>query len=278
MNGAISVPAHDELDSGEADYFSAILAQQNAAKSSEASPEALAGLSLSIVKTLEIEGVKITPPKPVIMTAVDLAAFGAGQNITVFHRQSEGIHLVIAVDQQALLGLVAVLLGGKPGLINRMPSRIEAQILQQFMAHLTGGFILLDTLQTSLQWQSYLGARLPIDDAQGGPSLIVMMNRRAEKSPVTQAPNANHAQNSFLRQAVGNGTLEVDYVLNGGEVSLALLRNLNAGSIVPLGTLSDCLVEARANGKAVFSGVLHLSEDKMRFGVTRTLAEETAPL
>ena len=278
MSGAALSTFDHELDAGEADYFSAILAQQNAAKSNEALPEALADLVSLVIAALESEGVKITPPKPVIMSAADLVAFGTGQNITVFHRQDDGVHLVVAVDQQALLGMVAMLLGGKPVSSNRAPSRIEAQILQQFMAQLTGDFSPLEAPQTLLQWQNYLGARLPLDIAPDSPSLIIMMNRRAEKSPVTQAPKPDHSQNLYLRQALGNGTLDVDYVLNGGQVSLALLRNLNAGSIVPLGTLSDCPVEARANGKAVFSGVLHLTADEMRFGVTRTIAEETAPL
>ena len=276
MSGAALSTFDHELEAGQADYFSAILAQQNAVKSNEALPEALADLRHLVIAAIESEGVKITPTKPVIMNAAELVAFGSGQNITVFHRQSDGVHLVVAVDQQALLGLVVVLLGGKPVLSNRMPSRIEAQILQQFMVQLTGGFSLIDTPQTSLQWQNYIGARLPFDDALGSPSLILLMNRRAEKTSVTQAQKPDPSQNAFIRQALGNGTLDVDYVLNGGQVSLALLRNLNAGSIVPLGTLSDCPVEARANGKAVFSGVLHLTAHEMRFGVTRTIAEETA--
>ena len=73
MSGAALSTFDDAFDPGEADYFSAILAQQNAAKSSEALPEALANLGRLVISALESEGIKISPPKAAIMNEIGRA-------------------------------------------------------------------------------------------------------------------------------------------------------------------------------------------------------------
>jgi flagellar motor switch protein FliM len=102
---------------------------------------------------------------------------------------------------------------------------------------------------------------------------LVMINRRNETPAIPQTKAPDILQQNHIKNALGNSVLCVDYVLDGGQIALSMLRNLDVGSVLPLVSLSDRPLEARANGKVVFSGVLNLTPNQMRFGVTHILAE-----
>jgi flagellar motor switch/type III secretory pathway protein FliN len=262
-----------ESDTGEADYFSAILALQNAAQHKSALPQALLDEVACFEAALKIEGIDWPWPKPVLLNIAELTAFGATGNVTVFRRQSDGAQSIIAVDQTAIIALASLLLGGKPNTVKRGASRIETQITTGFIQAINPDFKPIDTPQTSQVWQDFAGAKLPFDERPDSGFVLVMINRRGESASTSQVKTPDIQQQNHLRQALGQGVLNVDYVLDCGQVALASLRNLEAGSVLPLTNLSDQPLEARANGKVVFSGVLNISADRMRFGVTRILAE-----
>jgi flagellar motor switch protein FliM len=100
----------------------------------------------------------------------------------------------------------------------------------------------------------------------------MMINRRGENSPAQEVQKLDIKQQKFVRHVVGNAGLNVDYVLDGGSVPLALLRKLAPGSVVPLANLSDAPLEARANEAVLFNGVLQLTADHIGMTVTRVLA------
>ena len=261
------------LDAGEADYFGAILAMQSANQQSSALPEPLLELIEAVKTIIQGEGILCPWGKPVLMTAPELAAFGAVQDISVFHQHHDGAERVIAVDRDGAVGLANLMLGCKHVKTARAPSRIEKQVMQGLVGLLSAEFKPVETPQTMIVWQNFVGAKLAFNEPAGGSFLVLMINRRVENTPTYQPQKPDAHQQDYVRQAVGNSVLNVDYVLDGGAVSLAQLGNLVPGSVVPLLSLSDTPVEARTNGKAVLSGVLKLTADHMAMSVTRFLTE-----
>jgi flagellar motor switch protein FliM len=267
----MSDSALTEFDAGEADYFSAILAMQSASQHKSVFPEPLLALIQTVKSALQKEGVSYTWAKPVSMDAPELAAFGAAQSLNVFRRQTDGAQEVIAFDQSAIIGLASLLLGGKQKQNQRAPSKVEMQIAQGFVELLGADFKLVESPQTTIVWQDFAGAKFTFSDDEESPALVLMINRRSENTPVPKAHKPDIQQQNFMRQAVGNSMLNVDYVLDGGSVSLALLRNLTQGSVLPLASLNGFALEARANGKTVFKGNLKLTADQMAMNVSQVL-------
>jgi flagellar motor switch/type III secretory pathway protein FliN len=260
-----------EFDAGEADYFNAILAMQSASQQSLILPEPLLAMIQTVKSTIQKEGVSQTWAKPVFMDAPELAAFGTAEYVCVLHRQTAGMQEVIAIDHNGAVGLANLLLGGKPTKKERMPSPIENQIVQGFAALLGADFKTVEAPDTSIVWQNFIGAKLAFYDEANSPFLVFMINRRSENPPAQQPNRPDIQQQNFMRQAVGNSMVNVDYVLDGGTVSLAMLRNLAPGSVLPLASLNGFALEARANGKTVFSGNLKLTEDQMAMNVAHVL-------
>jgi flagellar motor switch/type III secretory pathway protein FliN len=261
------------FDAGEADYFSAILALQNAKQHTNALPQALLDDVSAFNDALTIEGIDCPLQKPLLLTVADLTAFGASGNITVFRRQTDGAQTVIALEDTAIISLAALLLGGKLKPANRLPSRIETQIIAGFIQAISPDFKPVEAPQSAIIWQDFAGAKLPFDEAPDNAMLLVMINRRGAAAETSEANATTLQHRNYLKQAVGQGILNVEYVLDGGQIALAKLRNLEVGSVLPLTSLSKEPLEARANGKVVFSGILNVSVDRMRFGVTRISSE-----
>jgi flagellar motor switch/type III secretory pathway protein FliN len=261
------------LEDGEADYFSALLAMQSATQQSSAVPEPVLELVQSVKAAVQKEGIPYSWPKPSALSAPELAGYGTMANLTVFQRQIESAQTVIALHQNAVIGLANLLFGVKPVPHQRMPSRVETQIVNGFVELLDADFKPVDAPQTTIIWQDYTAAKLPFSTEAGSAYLLLMINRRSENLPTHQAPTPDIEQQNYMRQAVGSSLLDVDYVLDGGKVSLAMLRNLEPGSTLPLASLSEASLEARANGKAVFSGDLKLTANQMAIRVKRILTE-----
>ncbi len=260
------------LDAGEGDYFSAILAMQHAADHARALPVALSELIASLQMILETEGVQWHWPNPVLLSAGDLTGFGAAENVCVFQHRDSEVEWIIAGDHAAIIALATTLLGGKPALSQRAASRIESQIAQGFFKLMKPGFKQLDKTQSSVVWQDYAGAKLAFDEASASPFFVLMINRRSDTAVKPQSKAPDDEQKNHLRRALGQGVLNVDYVLEGGQVPLAVLRNLAAGTVLPLESLDHLNLEARANGKVVYRGLLKMSADRMKFVVKSVLA------
>lgn len=269
----MSLELTPEFDAGEADYFSALLAMQNANQHRSKLPQVLLEAVQFVVRGLESEGVSPVWPKPLLLNAAELAAFGTAENIMVFERQNEGAQTIIALNNTAVNVLATMLLGGKPTLSMRAPSRIESQIAQGFVETLHVDFKLVETPQTSILWQDFAGSKMPFDDIDCSAFILVMVNRRAETAAAPLANVQDVHQQNHIKQALSHSVLNVDYVLGGGQMALSSLRNLEVGSVVALASLNEMPVEARANGKVIFGGVLNLTPNQMRFGVTHILAE-----
>jgi Type III flagellar switch regulator (C-ring) FliN C-term len=259
------------LEAGEADYFSAILAMQNDALPTAVMPDALSDEIKRFKEVVGKQDVNWPWPKPVLFDAYELVAFGASKNLVVLLKKDETQSCVIALTEEAMVSLASLLLGGKPPQTKRAPSRIEVLIAQGFSKEIHAGFHAVEAPQSAIIWQDFVGAKLAIDDRDDSPFFVVMINRRAEAAPVHEIRKTDVQSQNHIRQTIGNGVLNVDYVLNGGAVSLALLRNLEAGSVLPLAALDDHSLQARANGKAVFNGVLNLAGDQIGMNATQVL-------
>jgi flagellar motor switch protein FliM len=268
-----SLKTEFEAGADEADYFSAILALQNAAPHNNSLPQALLEEIQTLEAAFKTEGLNCQWRKPIPLAVADLAALDACENLTIFYKQTDVAQTIIAVQPNAIVSLAALLLGGKPTLSVRVPSRIERQIAARFFETTDPNFKPIDASQKSIIWADFVGANVLFDEAENSPFLTVLINRRGENASSSQAMPPNIQHQNYLQQALGHGVLNVDYVLDGGQIPLALLHNLDVGTLLPLTSLSDEPLVARANGEAIFSGVLNLTSDQMLFNVTRILAE-----
>ena len=259
--------------SGEADYFSAILALQNATAQSAAIPSALLDVVGSFSDTIEKEGILLPASKPVLISAVDLTGYGNRPNSAVFLLAVDGMQTVLAFDAPAIIATASLLLGGKPAATKRQPSNLEMQIIQRLIHGMDANFVPVEAPQTSILWQDFVGASVALGATADDPCMVVMINRRVENVATPTHVEPDSQQQNFIRQAVGNSMLSVDYVLDGGEVLLSTIRHLEAGSVLPLTYLSQTRVDARANGKTVFDGVLVLTPEHMGVDITRVFAE-----
>jgi flagellar motor switch protein FliM len=269
----MSTASNSQLDTGEADYFSAILALQNAKQQSSALPQALFEAIGLFQQGFQTEGVAPVWPKPQMLSAAEIVSYGLAPDITTFERRDEGARMIVAFNPAAAIAVATLLLGGKPTLSKRLPSGIETRIAQDFIQVLHPDFKPVVAPQTSIIWQDFSAAKLPFDDSPNSAFVLIMINRRGEAASVSAAQPQDIQQQLHLKRALNNGIMNVDYVLNGGDIALEMLRNLKVGSELPLTALSDQPLEARANGQVIFSGVLNLSPERMRFGVTQILAE-----
>jgi flagellar motor switch protein FliM len=236
-------------------------------------PEPVLELVQLFQTAVQKAGVSHVWPKPSALSAPELAAYGTMANLTVFHRQIEGAQTVIAFQQNAVIGLANLLLGVKPVPHQRMPSRVETQIVNGFIGFLGADFLPVEAPQTAIIWQDYAAAKLPFSTEDGSAYLVLMINRRSENSSTHPVVPLDKKQQNYVRQAVGSSLLDVDYVLDGGKVLLAMLRNLKPGSTLPLAPVRETPVEARANGKAVLRGDFKLTANQMAIGVKRILTE-----
>ena len=271
MSRSATAELDAELDASEADYFGAILALQSASQQSSALPEPLLELIEAVKTTIQSEGILCPWAKPELMTAPELAAFGTAQDLTVFRRHDDGAQDVVAFNQESAVGLVNLMLGGKQVKTARAPSRVENQIVHGLIGLLSANFKAVEAPQTMIVWQDFVGAKLAFNETAGGSFLVLMINRRVENVPIHQPLKPDAHRQNYVRQAVGNSVLNVDYVLDGGAVSLSLLANLVPGSVLPLLSSNDDPMHARANGKTVFSGVLNLTVDRMAMKISRVL-------
>ncbi len=269
----MSEEALAKYDAGEADYFGAILAMQSASQQNSAFPEPLLKLIQAVKSTVQKDDVVCSWAKPVLMGAPELAAFGAALNLTAYQRHNEGAQEVIAFEQGGIVPFANLLLGGKPVHSQRSPGEMENKIIQGFAALMGADFQPVEAPQASIIWQDYAGAKLAFSDETFSPFLVLLINRRNENTAAKVPDKPNIQQQDFLRRAVGNSVLKVDYVLDGGLVSLALLRNLKPGSVLPLASLSDHPLAARTNGKTMFRGSLKLTADHIGMNVTCVLTE-----
>ncbi len=259
------------LEAGEADYFSAILAMQNSAPQVSAMPEVLKDVVESFKNVVRNEGVNWSWPKANLLNAEDLATFGISQNLTVFLKADKNASSVFALNNDAIIALSNRLLGSKPVQPNRAPTQIETLISIGFVRSIDAGLVQIEEPQTAIAWMEFIGVKQAFNDEPGGAFIVAAINRRVETTPVHDIRKSDVQHQNHIRHTIGNGVLNVDYILDGGAVSLSLLRNLQRGSVLPLASLSDAPLHARANGKTVFSGVLNLKVDQMAMKITRIL-------
>ncbi|MGL4405613.1 MAG: FliM/FliN family flagellar motor switch protein [Notoacmeibacter sp.] len=261
-------------DAGEADYFESLLLLERNANQKTALPGPLLDLATFVGTSLNLEGVEFERAKPTLLQRNQVVSFGANPALMVFEQRNPNLHSLIALDQAALIYLAGLLLGFSKAPRNGAPSSTEIQIVSGFFGGVSGKFTRVENPSELISWSALMGAKFPLNESADGPSLLVLANRRDETSQTVSQPKPDLAQQQQIRQVINNGTVDVQYVLNAGQVALDRLRNLKPGSVLPFDSAVSNSVEARANGALVLNGTLRFAEGQLRVGVKNLLAKE----
>lgn len=259
---------------GDADFFESLLAIERTAVEHLDLPLPLQALIDEVFNVFEKEGAPIATQRPTSIQKNLIAASASKADLLILERRLPDVHHLMVLDQNAVITLAGLLLGQQNSARSGAPSPTELQIIEGLLTQAQLAFSKSAASQNLMDWSLFMAARLPLTSSKSGPAIIFMANRRGEPSSAKFEDTPDLAQQAQIRRAIGNGKCQVDYVLDAGRVSLATLRSLKPGSVLPVDQSDRVNLQATANGMPVFKGIWQFAENKMRVTITDVMARE----